>query len=243
MDVEMAEEKKLASLSYLQELIKDEDPGKELLEKVEQNLKKHNIYLNQDPTISFNSLLLTYSDQLKSVIGDVYLIPENFESFKSKLPQKYNYKQHFDYWREPCFNLDEKSCQQGKGICQFEIDVLKIIRHGFRLRQFEFGPKCIYCRFLTISNLFKYHLILEAPNTEITILNPYVRYHVDLPNEYPSQYMLTQYEKPGFYGVLGEFPDVNINQLEYFNHKIILKNGKTTICRGVKHHFFKNTNF
>jgi hypothetical protein len=247
MDIDDGEEekftKKMATLAYLLNLMKNCQYDKGVLEKTSKSLEEIDVILNMDKDITFNEFAINYSNNISNILKDCYVLKEG-EGFEIPNPKMCKYSDHIDYWREACFILDELPCSSNKGVCEFEQDCHKIIKHKFRLRNFlPYSQKCIYCYFKIIARQYKINLILNGDEDEVPdviCLNPHFCYFFDSNNEYPNSYLLTQYEKGDFFGISGEggIPDVKIEQLKFYEYKKFI-NERIMTLKGVIHNFVK----
>ena len=250
---DMSEIKKKSFLAYAMCLMKDVVCNEQDIEKTKSKLKEIGIIINTNENIVYNELLDTYCKNMNNILKDSYFLTSdyNMKDYMVKIPKFYHYMDHFGYWREACFAKQESPCQNARGLCLFEQEVEKLLVgtniQKFRLRKFFVSDKCIYCYFKNIAKVFYINMLFfddDTTNTEDTLsfvqLNKNVQYFVDLEHEYPSSYMLCQYENPNFLGVIGAIPHPQIEQLQFFNHVIHQpQRNRTVKFRGVIHKFYK----
>jgi len=236
--------KKMATLAYLLNQMKNCQYNPKLLEKTSKSLEEIDVFLNMNKDITFNEFAIQYSNNISNILKDCYVLKEG-EGFKIPTPELTKYSEHIKYWREACFICGELPCSSNKGICEFEVDCHKIVQNKFRLRKFSpYSQKCIYCYFKMIGRQYKINLILHGDENkyvpDVLSLNPDFCYYFDSNNEYPNSYLLTQYEKDDFFGISGKggIPDIKIEQLKYYEYKKFI-NKRIVALNGVVHHFVK----
>lgn len=232
--------KKVSSLKFLLKEIKDGQIDPKELKDTEEKLKLLGIVLNNDEQVTPNEYCSVFKLSIDNILKEFNVNNISKNVFSDPMPQEVKYKTHLDYWREASFTKKEYPCCQGKSICYFEIDVKKLLRKDvapFRLRQFKpYNARCIYCFLKFVAKMFKIYLFDEETISWQMVLNPDFCYIVDVENEYPSNQMLTQYDKDGYYGIMGPMPDLRMDQLELYTH--VMANGEK--YKGVKHKFFKH---
>lgn len=228
---------KEATLSYVLELIKKQDIDKLSLKKTDEILKTNGIELQRDTKIVHSEFMHFFAENLENIMKE-FDSTRSYQKFMKDRPPEVSYSAHLDYWREALYSKNEYPCGQNKGVCLFEKDIKPFLPQGkypFRLRQFlNNDVKCIYCYFKRIQAMYKRFVFNEMEVSKLISLNPQFCYKVDLHNEYPSTMMLTQYEKKQYFGLLGPMPDIDLNDMEYVEHK-----GNGIVVCGVKHKFYK----